>query len=102
MVSEDEHRGERGNAFVQFYRWVFGIGYERNVGGLERTVRYTAGALSVLAGIGVIVFPVVETTLGNAIIGVVLLVTGLYLIYEARVQYCPLNDTLDRSTDDGA
>ena len=42
------------NALVQFYRWVFGVGHERNVGGVERTIRYTAGALSLLAAVAVV------------------------------------------------
>lgn len=89
---------DRGNAFVQFYRWVFGLGYERNIGGPERTIRYTLGALLVLAGIGIITFPILGDALLNAVLVVVLIVGGLFLIYEARVQYCPLNHTFDRST----
>lgn len=88
----------RGNLFVQFYRWVFGIGYERNVGEPERTVRYALGALFVLAGIGLVAVPVLGAELTNAVLALVLFLGGLYLIYEAQVQYCPLNHTLGRST----
>lgn len=98
-MSSDSTKGEtRGPAFVQFYRWVFGLGYERNVGGAERTIRYTLGALCVLVGIGIVPFPVLGGALANAVLAFVLIVGGLYLIYEAQVQYCPLNHTIGRST----
>jgi hypothetical protein len=92
---------KRGNAFVQFYRYVFGIGHERNVGGTERTIRYTLGGLFVLAGGGIVAFPVLGSALANAVLALVLIVNGLYLIYEAQVQYCPLNHTIGRSTYSG-
>lgn len=93
-----ETSGRSTDPFVQFYRWVFGLGYERNVGGPERAVRYTLGALSVLAGLGVVAVPVLGGALTDAALGLGLLATGLYLIYEARTQYCPVNHTIGRST----
>lgn len=48
--SSVEGREDREAAFVQFYRYVLGKGYERNVGGMERMLRYTLGALCTLAG----------------------------------------------------
>lgn len=96
----DSGTRDRGGryAFTQFARWVLGIGYERNVGGTERTIRYILGGLCVLAGIGVVTVPVPGNPLVTAGLAVVLLIGGAYLIYEARVQYCPLNHTLDRNT----
>lgn len=76
----------------------FGIGYERNIGGPERTIRYTSGAVLVLAGIGIGLFPILGDVLTNVVIAILLIVAGLYLIYEAQVQYCPLNHIFDRST----
>ena len=87
----------RGGALRQFYRWVFGIGHERNVGGTERALRYAGGTVCVLAGLAVLAVPVLGGGLDIAL-GLVLVATGGYLIYEARVQYCPLNHTLARST----
>lgn len=98
MSARGTQGGGRGNALVQFYRWVFGIGYERNVGGPERTIRYVLGALSVLGGLGVVAFPVLGDALATAVLAFVLLAVGAYLIYEAQVQYCPLNHTFDRNT----
>lgn len=97
-MNGDDTNSKRGNAFVQFYRWVFGIGHERNIGGLERTVRYTLGSLFTLGGFVVFVFPILSDTISNAVLALVLIVCGLYGIYEAQVQYCPLNHTFDRST----
>lgn len=88
----------RGNVFVHFYRWVFGIGYERNIGEPERTIRYALGALFGLAGIAIVALPVLVGALANTVLALVLIVGGLYLIYEAQVQYCPLNHTIGRST----
>ncbi len=34
------------------------------------------------------------------VLAALLALTGGYLIYEAQVRYCPLNHTLDRSTDE--
>lgn len=96
MVENDTQGEGRGNAFVQFYRYVLGIGHERNVGGTERTIRYTLGGLFVLAGAGIGIFPVLRSA--TVLLVVALIVTGLSLIYEARVQYCPLNHTFGRST----
>ena len=87
----------RGNAFVQFYRWVLGIGHERNVGGAERTVRYALGSLLVVVAVALAAVPQFGAA-ANAALVVALLVSGAYLIYEARVQYCPLNHTVGRST----
>lgn len=99
VMSGRSTKGEdRGNAFAQFYRWVLGHGYERNIGGPERTIRYTLGALFGLVGIGIIAFPVISDALTNAVLAAALIAGGLYLIYEAQVQYCPLNHTLERST----
>lgn len=98
MSNKSTPRGKRGNGFVQFYRWVFGIGHERNVGGIERAVRYTLGAVFTLVGLVLLVVPVLGAPLKNAILSIGLIIGGLYLIYEARVQYCPLNHTFDRST----
>jgi fatty acid desaturase len=95
-MSDDGVR-TRGTALGQFYRWTFGIGYERNVGGIERTVRYVLGTAFTLAAVALAVVPVLGT-LWNGVLAVACLGTGLYLIYEARVQYCPLNGTLGRST----
>ncbi len=89
---------DHGNAVLQFYRYVFGIGHERNVGGAERTLRYTLGGFFLLAGIAIVVSPVLGSGLANAVVVLLLIVGGLFLIYEARVQYCPLNQTLGRST----
>lgn len=89
---------ERRNAFVQFYRYVLGIGHERNVGGLERTIRYTLGGLFVIAGVGIVTFPVLGSAFANAVLALVLIAGGMWLIYEAQVQYCPLNHTIGRST----
>lgn len=89
--------GDDSNPIVEFYRLVFGIGYDRNIGGIERTVRYVAGAVAILAGIGLVVFPVLGPTLVT-ILALALGICGLYLLYEARVQYCPLNHTIGRST----
>lgn len=88
----------RANAFVQFYRWVFGIGYERNIGGPERTVRYTLGAVFSIIGIGLLVTPIVGDFFLNGAVALILFAGGLFLIYEAQVQYCPLNHTFERST----
>lgn len=87
-----------GNAFLQFYRYVLGIGYERNVGGWERTLRYGSGAMAVFIGVVLAVFQVVSPPVANSLLAIVLGGGGVYLIYEARVQYCPLNHTLQRST----
>lgn len=100
MAREGSGGTGRGNAFTQFYRWIFGIGYERNIGGAERTIRYTLGALLVLAGIATVLVPVIGNPLMNAVAAVILIVGGAYQIYEARVQYCPLNHTFERSTYD--
>jgi FtsH-binding integral membrane protein len=83
---------------VQAYRWVFGIGNERNVGGLERTIRYLLGFGLLAAAAGVLLAPMLESGLGNVPLGVVLAASGLYLVYEAQVQYCPLNHAVGRST----
>lgn len=93
------HRNSRrrSGALTQFYRWALGIGYERNVGGTERAVRYLLGAALLFAGAVVAFLPVVAGAL-NWVVVVVALVSGLYLVYEAQVQYCPLNDTVGRST----
>lgn len=89
-----------GGGAVQAYRWVFGKGHERNVGGLERTIRYLLGFGCLAAAAGVLVAPLLESGVGNVPLGVVLAVGGLYLVYEAQVQYCPLNHTVGRSTHD--
>jgi drug/metabolite transporter (DMT)-like permease len=96
-MSDGRTGDTRGGAFVQFYRWVFGVGHERNVGGPERTLRYILGALLVLSGVGV----AIASPFGgvsNAVVAVAVFVSGLYSIYEARVQYCPLNHSIGRST----
>lgn len=98
MKEGQPEQSERRNALVQFYRYVFGIGYERNVGGIERTLRYTSGGLFVILGAGLLAFPVFGNAFWNALLAFILLGGGLYLIYEARVQYCPLNETFDRNT----
>ncbi|MFC6953952.1 YgaP-like transmembrane domain [Halorubellus litoreus] len=87
-----------GGGAAQAYRWVFGIGHERNVGGLERTIRYLLGFACLAAAAGVLLAPVLESGLGNVPLGAALAVCGLYLVYEAQVQYCPLNHTVGRST----
>jgi hypothetical protein len=66
------------------------VGHERNVGGVERPVRYTLGTLLVLVSAVLVLFPMLDG-LANYGLLAVMLVSGLYLIYEARVQYCPLN-----------
>ena len=86
-----------GGAFVRFYRWVFGIGHEPNVGGAERTVRYALGGLLVVVALALAAVSQFGTV-ANAGVVIALLVSGAYLIYEARVRYCPLNDTIGRST----
>ncbi|WP_227133407.1 YgaP-like transmembrane domain [Halorubellus salinus] len=83
---------------VQGYRWVLGLGHERNVGGLERTIRYLFGFGCLAAAAGVLLAPVLESGVGNVPFAAVLAVSGLYLVYEAQVQYCPLNHTVGRST----
>lgn len=95
-MSSDHSQG-RGNAVVQLYRWVFGIGYERNVGGVERTVRYTLGGVCLLAAVAVVALGPLEL-LATTLVAAVLALTGAYLVYEARVQYCPLNHRIGRST----
>lgn len=101
MSRTDTHGAELSNAFSQFYRWVFGIGYERNIGGRERAIRYTAGAVCSVVGLGLLIAPMLESMLLNGVLALVLLVCGVYVIYEAQVQYCPFNHTFDRSTYDG-
>lgn len=98
MPDEAAEGTDRGNAFVQFYRWVFGIGHERNIGGSERAIRYTLGVLLALVGVAALAVPILGDGLANVAAAVVLIVGGAYLIYEAQVQYCPLNHTVDRST----
>jgi hypothetical protein len=97
MSDELDTGAGSGGAFVQFYRWVLGIGHERNVGGAERTVRYALGGLLVVVAVALAAVPQLGTV-ANAGIVIALLVSGAYLIYEARVQYCPLNHTVGRST----
>jgi len=67
---------------------------ERNVGGMDRTVRLVLGPLLAVAGLA-IVFDVVSTTvyLGGAlvVVGAILLVTG-------AVQQCPINSLLGVNT----
>lgn len=82
----------------QFYRWIFGIGYERNVGGTERTLRYLGGVVLLGAAAGVLFWSIAGPGLPNLVIASLLAITGLYLIYEAQVQYCPGNHVLGRST----
>lgn len=98
MADNDTRSGDDRNAFTRFAQWVLGVGHERNVGGTERTIRYTLGALCVVAGIGVVAVPVPGDPLVIAALSISLLLGGAYLIYEARVQYCPLNHTLERNT----
>jgi hypothetical protein len=76
---------------------VLGIGHERNVGDGERTVRYALGSLLVVVAVALAAVPQFGRVT-NAAVAVALLVSGAYLIYEARVQYCPLNHTVGRST----
>jgi hypothetical protein len=97
MSSRHGESRERGNALVQFYRWVFGLGHERNVGGIERSIRYTLGGLCLIATGALLVFPF-RSGISNSVLAVVLAITGLSLVYEAQVQYCPLNQTIGRST----
>ncbi|WP_435364493.1 YgaP-like transmembrane domain [Haloarchaeobius sp. DYHT-AS-18] len=98
MASTDKARGGGvADAAGQLYRWTLGIGHERNIGGVERTVRYTLGIVFVLAALAVLVVPVLSG-LTNLALAVVLFLCGAFAIYEARVQYCPLNDSLGRST----
>lgn len=54
--------------------------------------------LCTLVGIGVNAFPAFGDAFASAVLALVLIVGGLYLIYEAQVQYCPLNHTFGRST----
>lgn len=83
---------------VQASRWAFGIGHERNVGGLERTIRYLAGVACLAAAAGVLLAPLLASGVGNVPAGVALAAGGLSLVYEAQVQYCPLNRAVGRST----
>lgn len=76
---------------------MFGVGHERNVGGTERTVRYAPGGLLVVVAVALAAVPQFGTV-ANAAVVVALLVSGAYLIYEARVRYCPLDHTVGRST----
>ena len=89
---------ERANAFVQFLSYVLGRGHERNLGGMERLIRYAFGVLFVLAGVGIVIVPVLANTFANAFLALVLVVLGANSIYQAQVQYCPLNNTIGWSS----
>lgn len=89
--------GDRPNAAVRLVRWVFGLGYARNVGGAEQLGRYLLGAAVTALGIYLLAFPILGFA-PNLLLAVCFLAGGSYLVYEARVQYCPLNATLGRST----
>lgn len=82
----------------QFYRWVFGHGYERNVGGIDRTFRYVSGTTSIIAGVGLLFFRVFDGFAVTVLLSGILIIGGLYAIYEAQVQYCPVNNATGRMT----
>ncbi|WP_439027231.1 YgaP-like transmembrane domain [Haloarchaeobius sp. DT45] len=97
MASIGKTRGSPGNAAGRFYRWTFGVGHERNVGGVEQTTRYVLGTVLVLAAL-VFFSLAVLNSVSTIALGALPLLTGAFLIYEARAQYCPVNQSLGRST----
>lgn len=88
---------DRPNFAVRLVRWVFGLGYARNIGGTEQAIRYLLGAAGTVLGLYLLAFPVIGFA-SNLVLALCFLAAGSYLVYEARVQYCPLNATLGRST----
>lgn len=98
MMSSSEPSGTRDRGPLRrFLRWVFGIGLERNLGGGDRTARYGTGIASAILAVGVVLlrpfgFPYDLILAGLLVLG------GLYLIYEARVNYCPTNHAIGRNT----
>jgi uncharacterized membrane protein HdeD (DUF308 family) len=67
---------------------------ERNVGGLDRTVRLVVGPLALLAGLGVLADLVAATPL----VGGALLVVGVVLTVTGVTQRCLLNRLLGIDT----
>lgn len=98
MGKGHDNQRRTNDAFRQFCRYVFGVGQERNIGGVERALRYSFGILLLLAGVTIALFPVFTRTLTRIALAVSGFAGGLFVIYEAQVQYCPFNKTVDRST----
>lgn len=83
-----------GERVARAFRYVTGIGLERNLGGADRYLRLGLGlALLALA---------VATALGSQSVGITALlaatVGGGYLVWEAARNYCPLNRALGQNT----
>jgi uncharacterized membrane protein HdeD (DUF308 family) len=67
---------------------------ERNVGGLDRTVRLVVGPLALLAGLGVFA----DLLPANPLVGGALLVVGVVLTVTGVTQRCLLNRLLGIDT----
>lgn len=93
--STEQSDRTRDNPAKRVYRWVFGVGHDRNLGGAERMLRYAGGGVCLLAGLALLLARPGFGTLG---LTAILLLAGGYMVYEARVQYCPVNHAAGRST----
>lgn len=83
-----------GERVAHAFRYVTGIGLERNLGGADRYLRLALGlALLVLA---------VSTAIGSRAVGAASLLATLfaggYLVWEAARNYCPLNRAVGQNT----
>lgn len=96
LMSETETSTD---SFVtRIVRWLFGLDYERNVGGIERLLRYVVGSGFVVIGIGIGVISPVESTVVNVLLMLAFVLWGVYSIYQARVRYCPVNYAVGRNS----
>jgi len=66
---------------------------EKNVGGLDRTVRFVVGSLLSVLGVAGLLVPVVGTTLAVMALG-----GGAALLFNAVTQRCLLNRLLGVDT----
>lgn len=98
MSEEPTGGADRPNPVARLYRWLFGIGYDRNVGGLDRTLRYPLGPLAVLVGLYVVANPIPGGTPASAILAIILIPNGVQLLNETRTRYSPLYELFGRDT----
>lgn len=86
---------DRGGSLARVVAFVLGLGRERNLGRTGRRVRYAGGAVAWAVALALVLlrpfgWPV------DLLLGIGLTSGGLYLVYEARVAYCPANHALHR------
>lgn len=98
MTEESTDGAGDAGALVRLYRWLFGVGYDRNVGGLDRTLRYPLGPLAVLAGLAAIRYPIPGGTPATVVLAVLLIPNGVQLVNETRTRYSPLYELVGRDT----